>query len=85
MAYRRKGVGKISTETMLLIGGLGLAGIYLFTRTSATPLPGGGSYVTGPQGSYLIPGNQTAQDINAGASGLAQIIQSVGQNTNWFG
>lgn len=85
MAYKRRRVGKMSTETMVVLGVAAIAGLYFFTRTSAVPLAGGGTYVTGPQGQYLIPGNQTAQDITAGASGLALLIQSLGQNTNLLG
>lgn len=85
MAYKRRSVGKMKTETMILLGVAAVAGFYFLTRTNAVPLAGGGTYVTGPQGQYLIPGNQAAQDISAGASGLSQLISSLGQNTNLLG
>lgn len=84
MAYRRR-VGKISTETMLILGVIGIAGVYFLTRTKAVAVnPYGTTLVTGPQGQYLLPGNTTAQDINAGASGASSIINSLA-NAGIFG
>jgi hypothetical protein len=82
----RKKVGKIDTETLLIIGAVAVVGIYFLTRTTVAPVnPYASNYISTPGGGgYLLPGNTTAQDIQAGAGGAASIISSL-SNAGIFG
>lgn len=81
----RKKIGKIDTETMLIIGAVGLVAVYFLTRTTAQPVnPYGSTLVTGPGGQYVLPGNQTAQIIQAGSQGAAGLLSAL-DNIGIFG
>lgn len=73
-----KKIGKMKTETVVLLGVGALAVVYLLTRTTAQPVnPYATTLVTGPQGQYLLPGNNTAQLIQAGGSAASSLIDSL--------
>lgn len=72
-----RSMGKMSTETMILLGAVAVVGIYLFTRTQAVPLAGGATYLTGPGGGQYLPGNATAADIAAGGQAASSILQQL--------
>jgi hypothetical protein len=81
----RRKVGAMSTETMILLGVVAVAGIYFLTRTTSQPVnPYGSTLVTGPGGQMLLPGNTAAQDISAGSQGASNIINSL-SNAGIFG
>ena len=75
----RRSVGKMSTETILIIGAVALVGLYFYTRTTAVPVAGGGVYLTGPGGVNYLPGNATAQDIASAGTAASSILNSLTQ------
>jgi hypothetical protein len=80
----RKKIAGMNQETLLIVGAVALVGIYFLTRTQATPTASGGLLVTGPGGLSYLPGNTTAQDISAGASGASSLVNSL-NNAGIFG
>lgn len=74
----RRSVGKINTETLLIIGGIAVIGIYFLTRPpQAIPIPGGGTLLTGSGGSTYYPGDPTASIISAGGGAASSILNSL--------
>lgn len=74
---------KIDTNTLLIIGAAAV-GVYLLTRPT-TPVPAFSTSVYNPYASAALPanyaGNTTAQDINAGATALTALGNTI---SNFF-
>ena len=70
---------KLDTNT-LLIGVVAIAGIYLLTRPK-TVTPAYNPYLTAPLATTNYAGNTTAQDINAGATALSALGDTI---SNFF-
>ena len=82
----RHKIGKMDTTTLLLIGGVAVVAIYFMTKPKVITQPGpyASSFINTQGGGYLLPGNQTAQDISAGGGAASQVINSL-SNAGIFG
>jgi hypothetical protein len=81
---RKRGIGKIDTNTLLLIG-VGAVAVYMLTRPAVPTLPAYNPYAVNPLGGSVLStlpgnyvGNSTAQDIAASGTALDGLSSLIG-------
>jgi hypothetical protein len=83
---RKKGLGKIDTTTAIMLAGGAALLVYFVTRPRVTPItnPAAAQFISTPTGSYYLPGNTTAQTIQASGQTATSLINAL-NNAGIFG